>query len=302
MNIEEELLKLMPKEELNKEVARTIGEFQGFLTKQAALKIIAIEKGILKKEITSIKAITPGSRNINLSCTVSSVFPLKKYPTGNRSRIVRVEDATGSIDVILWNEDADEAAGLKAGDEIEILNAYEKNGRLAFGYAGYFKIIKRSLFTPLSTVASHEGKRLHIRSFVSELKKEERPPRFVVSDGAQSVECVFEIAPERIEKLKEGKEIVVENCLVKNGKIIIDSQSRLLVKRENILAGVLEKMEASGDGMQLVISGKSIMLSRKRAFDFLGVKEVAGVSLSTIINLKRNMFIGRNVVVEIKGD
>ncbi len=55
------------------------------------------------------------------------------------------------------------------------------------------------------------------------------------------------------------------------------------------------------DCMLLVIGGTEIRLGRNWAFRLLGVKEVPGVELSTIINLKKNMFIGRNIVVELEG-
>ncbi|MEM4165864.1 MAG: hypothetical protein QW153_03360 [Candidatus Bilamarchaeaceae archaeon] len=301
MGLEEELLKIMTKEELQKEVARTIGDFHGFLTKQAALKVIAAEKGLIKKEIKSINSIAPNSKNINLSCIVVSVGQLKKYPSGTSSRIVSIKDESGSAQLLLWNDDAEEAAGLKAGDRIEIVNAYEKDGKINLGYAGYYKIVEKASFSPLADVFSHDGERLHFRNFISDVKKESTPKYFTISDGVENIICILESFPERIEKLASGREVVIENGLIKDGNIIIDSQSRLLVKKENVVAGVLDNMEPYDNGIALTISGKRIVLQRSRAFEFLGVKEVPGLSLSTIINLKKNMFIGRNVVVETNG-
>jgi hypothetical protein len=60
-------------------------------------------------------------------------------------------------------------------------------------------------------------------------------------------------------------------------------------------------LEATADGMLIVVGGAGIHLSRSGAFKLLGIKEVPGVDLSTIINLKKNMFIGRNIVIELEG-
>jgi len=301
MNLEEELLKIMSKEELRGELGRVVAEFHGFITKPAALKVIAAERGILKKEITTIGGITTGARNINLVCRVVSVGQLKKYPTKTRSRLLTVEDNTGRIGLLLWNEDAEEAGGIKVGDEIEINNAYEKNGKLSLGYAGYIRIVKRALFTPLAEVEINEGKRVHLRSFVKDTGRLKTDFTFSLSDGEKTVECVLTNKRQAIEKLKEGKEIVIENGLVKDGRVLVDEESRLFLKRENVAVGVVEKIEPIGnEGMLLVLNGNEVRLSRSGAFKLLGVKEVPDVQLSTLINLKRNMFLGRNIVVELE--
>jgi len=302
MDLEGELLKVMTKEELRNEVGKIVAEFHGFITKQAAIKIIAAEKGIVKREITTIPEITAGAKNINLRGTIKMIAPIKKYPTGNRSRLVRVDDGAGAIDLLLWNEDAEEAAGMKLGDEIEINNAYEKNGRLSLGYSGYMKITKKASFTELGDLEKFEGKRTHLRSFISKIKGGgEAGFCFAISDGENEVECVLIAKQEAERRLKEKKEIVIENGLIKNGRVIIDGESRLLAKKDNVAVGVVERMEATADGMLIVVGGAGIHLSRSGAFKLLGIKEVPGVDLSTIINLKKNMFIGRNIVIELEG-
>lgn len=302
MNLEEELLKTMSKEELRGELGRVVAEFHGFITKNAALKVIAAERGVLKKEITKISDVTVGSKSINLSCAVRHIGPLKKYPTGNRSRIVAVEDSTGTAELLLWNEDAEEAAGMKAGDSVDINNAYEKNGKLSLGYSGYLKITKKAPFSKLSEIRELEGKRTHIRSFIAAIKGTEKNGFcFVISDGENEAECFLAAKQDAAQRLKEKKEIVIENALIKNSRIIIDADSRLLAKRENVAVGKVERMEPAGDGMLLVIGGTEVMLGRNAAFRLLGIKEVPGVELTTIINLKKNMFIGRNIVVELEG-
>lgn len=302
MNLEEELLKIMSKEELRSEIGKVVAEFHGFITKPAALKLIAAERGILKKEVATIGAITAGAKNINLSCVVKSIGPLKIYPTGNRSRTMAVEDSTGGVELLLWNEDAEEAAGIKAGDEVEINGAYEKNGKLSLGYSGYLKITKKASFTPIRDIKLFEGKRTHIRSFVSAIRgMGEDGFHFFISDGENEIECVLVAKQDAARRLREKKEIVVENGLIKEGRVLIDSESRLLAKKDNVAVGIVERMEPSGDGMLLVVSGTEIRLTRNAAFKLLGIKEVPGVELSTIINLKKNMFIGRNIVVELEG-
>ena len=303
MDIEAELLKTMSKEEMNTAAAKLIADFHGFLTRDVALKIMAAEKGILKKDVTTIAEIKPAVKNITLTCSIVTIGQLKSYPTGNRCRVMKVEDETGTTEVLLWNEDAEEAAGFKSGDQLEIVNAYEKSGKLSLGYSGYFKIVKRAGFTDLAAVQQAEGRRIHVRSFISRVIGPEAAGfAFAISDGATEVKCLLPAGDERSTKLAQDRETVIENGLVKDNIVLIDQGSRLLLKRDKVAVGKLELLEADADGAAAVVGGTRIHLGRQAAFKLLGIKPNTAVQLSTIINLKRNMMLGRNVVLDLKGD
>ena len=232
MELEAELLKVMKKEELEEALNKKIEEFHGFLTRDVALKLIAADRNLLKKEINRIADIHPGARGININGTVAEVFPARIYKSGKRSRIIRIKDGSGETGIMLWNDDADGAAGIKSGDEVEVGNAYEKDGELSLGYSGYFRITKRAGFTPVSEIKEMEGKRIHVRSFISRLVgRAGSGYMFVISDGKQEIECQFGYGDQRFNGLAEGREVVIENGLVDKGRLKLDDKTRILLKK-----------------------------------------------------------------------
>ncbi len=302
MDVEAELLKIMGKDELEQAVKAKTDEFHGFLTREVAIKLIAADKGILKKEIKGIRDIHTGAKGITVEAEVAEVYPMRVYPSGNRSRIIRIKDETGETGLMLWNKDADEATGIKVGDEIEVINAIEKNGELSLGYSGYMKVVKRAGFTKLEEIKEFEGKRVHVRSFISNLIGHSGSGyQFTVSDGDNSLECFMGYKDARYSGLAGGREIVIENGLVNRGGIKIDDKTRILLKREKIITGILESIELGKDGVEAVVDGKKLILSDDAAYKLLNVKPVEGVELSTIIKLKRDSILNKNVLIELKG-
>jgi hypothetical protein len=223
------------------------------------------------------------------------------------------------MNLLLWNDDADSAAGIKSNDEIEIANAYEKDNELRLGYSGYFRIRKRSGFTQLAELSGNkewEGKRIHVKSFISRITgNAEGVFRFFISDGAAELECALAANDERCPHFKQGREIAIESGLVENGKIRIDWKTRVLLKRESVITGTLEEIkevedkenEAAGEKegvdkagkVEIVVSGKTILLEKDAVYKLLGVKPVDGIALSTIINLKKDTMLNKKVVIEI---
>lgn len=302
MDVEAELLKVMSKDELEQAVKAKTDEFHGFLTREVALKLVAADKEILKKEIKGIKDIHTGARGVSVLAAVTEVYPMRIYPSGNRSRIIRIKDDTGETGLMLWNKDADDAAGVKVGDEIEVINAMEKNGELSLGYSGYMKIVKSAGFTPLNEVKEFEGKRIHVRSFISNLIGHSGSGyQFSVSDGKETVECFMGYKDARYSGLANGREIVLENALVDKGNIKIDDKTRVLLKKEKIITGILESIEEKDDKVEVIVDRKKYLLEKDAAYRFLDVKAVEGVELSTIIKLKRDSILNKNVLIDLKG-
>lgn len=302
MDVEAELLKIMSKDELEQAVKAKTDEFHGFLTREVALKLIAADKEILKKEIKGIKDIHTGARGVSVLAKVTEVYPTRVYSSGNRSRVIRINDGTGETGLMIWNKDADDATGIKVGDEIEVINAMEKNGELSLGYSGYMKVVKRAGFTPLNEIKESEGKRIHVRSFVSNLTgRSGSGYQFGISDGKESVECFFGYGDKRYSGLANGREIVIENGLIDKGNIKIDNKTRILLKREKIITGILESIEEKDDKVEVVVDGKKLMLDKEAAYRLLDVKPVEGVELSTIIKLKRDSILNKNILIDLKG-
>ncbi|MEM2908838.1 MAG: hypothetical protein QW590_03165 [Candidatus Bilamarchaeaceae archaeon] len=300
MTLEKELLSLMTKEKLEEAINEKIKNFHGFLTREVALKLLAAERGVLKREIKQIADIKPGARSISISGTVSSVYPVIRYKSGKCSRRIRISDSTGNVDLMLWNEDANEAASIKSGDEIEVRNAYEKNGTIRLGYSGYFKITKRAEFTPLAELENFKGKRIHVRSFISKIIGRTRSSFvFRVSDGQVEIECLLPSWDRRGAQLEEKREVIIENGFFDGERIQLDDSTRLLLRKKKIIVGIVRDIKETEEGIEVTMDEKKVVLNRELAYKFLDAKAAEDIKLATIISLKKDAILDHKRVIDL---
>ncbi|MEW6748543.1 MAG: hypothetical protein AB1295_02455 [Candidatus Micrarchaeota archaeon] len=310
MDLEGELLKNMEDDGLEEAVASKIDSFHGLLTREAAIRLIAKEKGLLKKEERSFRLaeIPKGERKVGFKATVRRIWPVASYASGKRSRVVEVEDESGSMPLVLWNEDVELAARLRTKDEVHVQGAYERNGELHLGYSGSIKVMAKAGYGRLSEL--EEGESAHLRGFVAKIEGADsfvkgaqtvRGSSFIISDGSAERRCVILGAMERASKLQEGDEVIIENATVSNGNLEIGSESRLLSRRaKDMLIGELKGMECEGDRLVATIGERTIKLDRENALRFLGVEATEDIELCTIASLKRDALINSRMAVKVE--
>jgi len=125
-------------DELNEKIEEKLQQLSGLVSKEGAAHIIANELGVKILEEAqgrlSVAKILPGMRSVEFLGKVQKVFDLKKFDKGTKKGQVRsfvAGDETGTIRVVLWNDQVERIETLKEGDIVHIENAYvkENNGQ-----------------------------------------------------------------------------------------------------------------------------------------------------------------------------
>jgi ssDNA-binding replication factor A large subunit len=120
----------MSKEEILNEINQRKKQFPE-LTEDAILRMLATENGIIPiKRDYKINEINQRINHVNLSAKIKRKFPPRTVTVkGREARVMNfvVEDETGEIPVVTWNENyIDKIMGSKDGENISIANAYSK--------------------------------------------------------------------------------------------------------------------------------------------------------------------------------
>src|SRR3989339_74151 len=102
--------------ELSDKVERKVAQLAGLVSREGAAHIVASELGIKLFEQLSgrlqIKNILNGMRDVETVGKVLQVFDERQFSSNGREGKVaslQVADETGSIRVVMWNEQADNA-------------------------------------------------------------------------------------------------------------------------------------------------------------------------------------------------
>ncbi len=291
------LLSTLSKEELEESISKKIKEFHDYISREAAIKIIAKEKGIYKEEIlySKIKEIKSGSNSINLRAKIHSIEKMQTYPSKKRSRAAILEDDSGTIPLVLWEEDLSLLEKLRINDEIELLGAYEKFGRLNLGYKGKVKILNKKGFSNLDSL--EEDKSYNIKG--SAIKNGNH---LIISEGEREVEFLFQEGTDRSRTIETGDEIILENVLFRKGTLIIGLNSRIFVKKsKNILSGKVESISLEGeDSLKIKIGENEILLDKENSLRFLQIDPITSLSLKTLFELKKGSLLERRAFVRFK--
>ncbi len=244
--MESSLLELMQKDELEQELSGRIGKFQGLLTREAAMRLMAKERGLLEEKFCGIPDIHEGQRDLSIKARVKRVWPMATYSSGKRSRVIEVEDGKGAAALVLWNGDAESGKCIRKRDLIIVRGAYERNGELHLGQGGNISFSERSDLRNLREL--EEDGYSHVRGIVSRVDgidsfvREGAVPRvgfaFFVSDGGDEVRCVIWEGLSRGEKLTPGDEVILENALFHRGELGISDEGRILSRKAQEVATV----------------------------------------------------------------
>lgn len=310
MDLEAELLKTVPKEELERQASEKIESFHGFLTREVAIRLIAKEKGLLKVEDKEcrLSEVQKGGKRIMFSASVKKVWPVATYSSGKKSRVIEVEDDTGAKPLILWNADVDLAKTLRARDRVMVKGAYEKNGELHLGYSGSLEVLDKATFSDIGGL--EEGAIVHVRGVVSKVEGHDSFVRggravrgfsFIVTDGKGERRCVIFEGLGRADAIHPEDEIIIETADVHNGNIEIGEHTRVLTRRSReMLLGEITEMDCSDDTLSVRVGGKDALFERASALKFLGVEAAPDIALSTVVDLKKGSLLNSRIALRVE--
>ncbi len=117
--------------EIGRRVDERISMLSGLVSREGAAHIIANELGVRLFEPVSgrmeIRNILAGLRDVEVLGRVVAVYDARSFQSsGREGRVasVQIADETGQVRVVLWNEMADFASKLKAGDVLRVKGGY----------------------------------------------------------------------------------------------------------------------------------------------------------------------------------
>ena len=305
-NVEVLLREKLSQEQLEDTLQEKIRQFQGLLTREVALKIIAKEQGLLKEEerFFMLNEVPKQAKRVSAIASIARINPMKTYPSRNKSRTIVLKDDSGTMPLTLWNDDIELLKRLKIGDRIEIKDAYEKNGELLLSYKGTISLVEEAAFIPLDQVAGYDD--VVVRAKIEKIEGEKKYSRdgkenaffsFWISDGNASARCIIWDSIGRAKSFEVDDEIILENAKVKNGELHVNARSRMLVKKAKGLHGILKSMECEDEKLKLEIDGKPITLDRSEALKLLGTDVAPDISLATIVMLKKQSLLNKYIVI-----
>jgi len=312
MDYEPLLLEKISKDQLEELIAEKIAKFHGLLTREVAIKLIAREKGLLDEENkkVTISELGKGGKGLIIEAKVKKVWPIVNYRSGKKSRVVEIEDSTGSIPLVLWNDDIELAVRFRSGDAVRVKAAYSKNNELHLSYSGTMELIERAGFTDLGALP--QGQFVHAAGFVTRIEGHDRylsgkssklGYSFFLSDKRNEVRVVIWGNPDRGKSLQLGDEVIIEGALVDNERLELSEDARLMVRRkERMLLGKLESMDLEGQLLKVKVGGKEGVLDRQNALKFMGLNLADDISLSAALTLKKSYLLNTNVSARTRID
>jgi replication factor A1 len=121
----------LSEEEISQRIKAKLDQLSGLVSKEGAAHIVANELGIkLFDQVAGklqIRNILSGMRDVETVGKVLRVYEAKPFKVENREGRVGsfvLGDETGSIRVVLWNEQADNLRKIKEGDTVKVVGGY----------------------------------------------------------------------------------------------------------------------------------------------------------------------------------
>lgn len=141
----------IPSTEVEKKILEKMNQLSGLVSREGAAYIIANEFHINLFEQTQgslkIKNVLSGMRSVETAGKVLFVSNAREFAKGERKgRVghIMIGDETGSLRVVLWNEQCDLLSSLKENDCVRLTNAFVKDNmgqrELQLGQKGSLEI------------------------------------------------------------------------------------------------------------------------------------------------------------------
>lgn len=307
MDLEVELKQKIDSQELEKRITQKIKSFEGLINKNAAIRLIAKEEGILKDEdkSTTIKEIEKNSKSVNIRAKIAKIWPIASYSSGKKSRVYELEDESGKIPLILWNEDIARFSGLRNNDLIRLKSAYESGGELHLGYNGQVNLVKRA---ELDSIQSIEERSKNEDSFIVNIRgildgtciDSDGEITFSILNNQHKIQCLLCEGIERREMIDDSIEVIIEKGRWNGKGIVIDSQTRVLCKKKpQQMDSVIEIFEDNGNAVIITASGRR-SICREEFLKMLKISVADDIKTSTLISLQKDRLINRKITLDKK--
>ena len=158
-------------DELTAKIKSKINELSGLISEEGAAHIIANELGIelaRQQEELKVKEIYAGMRDVSTMGKVVRKFDVREFAKGESTGKVAsliLGDETGTIRVVLWNEQVDTLRSIQDGDILKVKHGYVRennnNKEIHLGEKG--EIVRNPAGAIISSVrqtATHERKKI----------------------------------------------------------------------------------------------------------------------------------------------
>ena len=190
---------------------------EGLVSEETLELVERAAKGELPKP-SKIAELREGQMNVFLKAKVATVYIRKSYDNGSYRRI-ELEDETGKIKLVLFNEQAEHAKRVLAGDVLAITNAYVEGGELHLSPLS--KISVESSAKVLSPAELSSEGRVNVQGTVVEEAK-----NLYLEEGGVAVR----LEGKPLHTLK-GKKVVLSYALFKDASLTIDGKTRIFIKQ-----------------------------------------------------------------------
>ncbi len=254
-------------EELNAIAEEKTRQFNGLLSKEAALFLLAREQGIFVEgkplQPIPINQLQAGSGNVDVIGVVKRVFPAKEFQNKNKPGMgkkasVLLADSTGEIFVTFWYKDAEKTFSISTGTPLLLRNVsistYNSQTQANFGYRSSLEQNPpqaKEISLPKIEVAKKTIKEITgsafginleaiveeifpIKEFTNQKGEGGKLQRIQLKDSTASIQAVaWNEKVQETQLLKAGQAIVLENCRAKAGwqtgiELSLDANSRIV--------------------------------------------------------------------------
>lgn len=194
-------------------------ELSGLISKEGIVYIIAKELGVnllekMKKRL-EIKNIVPNMKNIDIIGKIIDIVPIRDFKTEKaegKVASIYIADETGSIRVVLWNDETKLLDKINIGDVIRVQGyVKDNNGQLEVRLGKYGKIRKSD--EKIETVVKVKTGYSYKRNCIRDLNKGMHGEIMATVVQIFRTKGVLKVCPECNKRLeeKDGKFVCAEH-------------------------------------------------------------------------------------------
>lgn len=172
--------KNLTEEELEKKISEKLESLNGLISREGAAHIVANDLGIklvdIKPDKLKVKELFSGMNSVELVGKVLEKYELREFQRNDsvgRVFSVLLGDETGRIRVVFWDELAEKAQKVNAGDVLLLEDAYSRENRNGFLELHLGNRSKVEINPEGVTVDAQEYSYTPLRKKLSEIKEDD---------------------------------------------------------------------------------------------------------------------------------
>ncbi|MFB6208846.1 MAG: DUF2240 family protein [Candidatus Nanohaloarchaea archaeon] len=293
----------LEEEEVEEKVEEKMEEFEGLVSEEGAVHLVAKEAGVQLAETSSqdlkVDNIVPEMRKVNIKARIVDISDVNTFERddGDEGKVQNIVlgDDTGTIRLTLWDEQTEIAEKVEEGDAISISGAYsveDNQGRaeLRLGDSAQVKMAEEDEVPEVESSGSMDTTEADIREVRSENASYEVEGMIV---DVYTSNPFYSTCPEcgsTVRENDDGEFVCEEDGEVEPDKalavsaVIDDGTDNIRTvffrDRARDLLGVEEKQEKEGDkeavekGAEETIGKKLRLEGRTRYNDYFGTLEI----------------------------